>query len=458
MRKLKWFILVVVILVFVTVLLARKSIQMVKDGAQAYLYGYSLVLMETTRQLTIESDQVKVSVNQLAHARGFPDHRFRLVVRPNCDTLYSSAWIDLSAEPIVLSVPDMGDRYYVMPFMDAWTNVFAYVGTRCTGSGPANYMVVGPNWKGNVPDDVEKIQSPTNLSWLIGRIQANGWDDLPNVHQLQDQLALTPLSRWNTGKPNPAFIIDKMPESRTLDTKAIVAAMSPSEFFSTLARVMGEQPPATADGPMLETLAGFGIVPGKPFDFEKLGFLRRLMLTKAVEVTRKKMIEIAGSDRSSVNNWTVPPDILGNYGTSYDVRALVSMIGLGALEPAEAVYPLAYMDITGQPLTGSHDYRIHFNAGETPPVDAFWSLTMYDEHGFLIANPINRFALGDRDPLEFNPDGSLDILIQHETPETKQSNWLPSPAGRFVVTLRLYLPKDEYLNGKWKLPPIERIE
>ena len=458
MRKLKWFILVVVVLVLVSIVFAQKSIKMLKDGAQAYLYGYSLVLMETTRHLTTESDQGQVSINQFAHARGFPDHQFRLVVRPNCDTLYSSAWIDLTAEPIVLSVPDMGDRYYVMPLMDAWTNVFAYVGTRTTGSGPGHYMIAGPDWKGHVPEGVQIIQSPTNLTWLIGRIQANGRQDLPSVHQLQDKLALTLLSRWPSGAPNPAVSIDKQPESRTLDTKAVVAAMSPSEFFSTLARMMGKQPPAASDAPILKTLAGFGIIPGKPFNLEEIGFLRRWMLAKAVEVTRKKMVEIAASDRSSINKWTIPPDILGNYGTSYDVRALVSMVGLGALKPAEAVYPMTNMDITGKLLSGSHRYNIHFDAGQTPPVDAFWSLTMYDERGFLINNPIHRYALGNRDALEFNSEGSLDILIQHHSPETKKSNWLPAPAGNFAVTLRLYLPRAEFLDGTWKLPPIERID
>ena len=206
----------------------------------------------------------------------------------------------------------------------------------------------------------------------------------------------------------------------------------------------------------MKTLAEFGVVPGKPFDIEEQGIVRRLLLRKAVDVARSKLKEIEASDRSSENNWVVVRDGIGVYGTEYSVRAFVSLIGLGALTPAEAAYPNTMKDSSGDPLNGRNRYRIHYAAGKTPPVDAFWSLTMYDEHGFLIENPINRYAIGDRDPLKFNTDGSLDILIQHEPPGQGEQNWLPAPAEAFAVTLRLYLPKDDFLNGTWKLPPIER--
>lgn len=457
MRKLKWFLLVVVILILVSVVFAQKSIRMLKDGAQAYMYGYSLVLMDTTRQVMTDPEGGQAPDNHFSHVDNFPDHFFREVVRPNCDTLYSVVWFDLAAEPMILSVPDMGDRYYVMPFMDAWTNVFAYVGTRTTGNEPGHYMVVGPGWKGNIPEGVGKIQSPTNMTWLIGRIQTNNIKDYANVHQLQKKFALTPLSGWHTGSLNSAFA-KKTDPSKPRDTKAMVAAMNAQTYFSTLTRLMGEQPPAAADAPILKTLAEFGIVPGKPFDIEKSGFLKCLMLAKAVEVSQSKMIEIAKSDRSSENNWVVIRKGIGTYGTNYNVRALVSLIGLGALEPAEAVYPNAEIDIEGNPLSGRNRYRIHFDAGQTPPANAFWSLTMYDERGFLIDNPIGRYALGDRDSLVFNADGSLDILVQHEPPQKNVPNWLPAPSDAFTVTLRLYLPKTEFLNGTWKLPPIERIK
>ena len=458
MPKLKWLLIAAVLVIVFGVIVAYHGIQMLKDGTQAYMYGYSLVLMDTTRLVMTDPDNGRAPVNHFSHVRKFPDHHFREVVRPNCDTLYSTVWFDLSPEPMVLSLPDMGGRYYVMPFMDAWTNVFAYVGKRTTGSGPGHFMVAGPDWTGTVPEGLQAIQSPTNMTWLIGRIQANGKQDFPNVHRLQDQLTLTPLSRWEKGDPHPGFIKASDPSnSKTKDPLAVVANMRTDEFFSALARLMGEQSPAVADAPVLKTLAEFGVLPGMPFDFKELGFMRRLMLKKAVGITRGKLDEITRSDRSSENKWAVIREGIGAYGTHYDVRALVSMIGLGALEPAEAAYPNASLDGQGRPLDGSHHYRIHFDAGKTPPVDAFWSLTMYDERGFLIDNSIRRYAVGGRDLLEFNPDGTLDILIQREKPDTKSSNWLPAPADAFAVTMRLYLPKADFLNGTWKLPPIERI-
>ena len=458
MRKVKWFLVVAAVFIVIGAVGARYGIQIMKDGALAYMYGYPLVLMDATRKAMTDPDGGLAPSNHLVHIRVFPDPLFRQVVRPNCDTLYSNAWLDLSAEPMVLSIPDMTGRYYVMPFMDAWTNVFAYVGKRTTGNGPGHYLVAGPGWKGTAPQGLKVVRSPTNMVWLIGRIQTNGKSDFTNVHRLQDQITLTPLHRWQKGEPNPGFTKKHDPSgSRTRSPAAMVAKMDVKAFFSALNRLMGEQPPADADAPALKTLAEFGIAPGQPFHLEELGLIRRLMLTKAVEVTRSKLYEIIRSDRSSENNWAVIRKGIGDYGTNYSLRALVAMIGLGALAPVEAAYPNADRDGKGQPLDGTHRYRLHFDAGKTPPVNAFWSLTMYDEHGFLIDNPIQRYAIGDRDALEFNPDGSLDILIQHERPEAKTSNWLPAPAGSFAVTMRLYWPKADFLDGSWKLPPIEQI-
>jgi hypothetical protein len=458
MSKTKRNLIIAALVIVVAGLGVHNGLKILKDGAQVYLFGYSLVLMDTTRQVMTDPAGGRAPINHFAHIMDFPDHNFRQVVRPNCDTLYSTAWIDLSAEPLILSVPDTADRYYVMPFMDAYTNVFASVGKRVTGTKSGQYLVTGPNWQGEVPDGLETIRSPTNMTWLIGRIQANGKNDFPNVHKLQDQFKLTPLSRLENGEANPGIRKNtETSEGKTKNPSDMVVRMSAGEFFASLSRLMAEQPPSKEDAPVIKTLAEFGVVPGKPFDIEKQGMVRRLLLKKAVDVARSTLKEIEESDRSSENNWAVVRDGIGVYGTNYSVRAFVSLIGLGALTPAEAAYPNAIKDSTGNFLNGKNRYRIHYDAGKTPPVDAFWSLTMYDERGFLIENPINRYAIGDRDPLKFNPDGSLDILIQHERPDQGEQNWLPAPADGFAVTLRLYLPKDDFLNGTWKLPPIERI-
>ena len=458
MSKTKRNLIIAALVIMVAGLGTHNGLRILKDGAQAYLFGYSPVLMDTTRQVMTDPVGGRAPINHFAHIMKFPDHNFRQVVRPNCDTLYSTAWIDLSAEPLILSVPDTADRYYVMPFMDAYTNVFASVGKRVTGTKSGHYLVTGPNWQGEVPEGLEIIRSPTNMTWLIGRIQANGKNDFPNVHKLQDQFKLTPLSRWHNREATPGIWKNtETSEGKTKNPSDMVARMSAGEYFASLSRLMAKQPPPQEDAPIIKTLAEFGVVSGQPFDIENQGMFRRLLLKKAVDVARSRLKEIEESDRSSENNWAVVRDGIGIYGTNYSVRAFVSLIGLGALTPAEAAYPNAIKDSTGNSLNGKNRYRIHYDAGKTPPVDAFWSLTMYDERGFLIKNPINRYAIGDRDPLKFNPDGSLDILIQHERPDRGEQNWLPAPADGFAVTLRLYLPKDAFLNATWKLPPIERI-
>ncbi|MBU2647798.1 DUF1254 domain-containing protein [bacterium] len=438
--------------------MVRQGLQMVQDGAEAYIFGYPLVLMETSRQVMTRSPGENAPLNHFRHVQYFPDHQFRKVVRPNNDTLYSTAWIDLDREPMVLSVPDSGGRYYVMPFMDAWTNVFAMVGKRTTGTGPGHFLIAGPDWQGEVPSGTRLIRSPTRMTWLIGRIQTNGQGDFENVFRLQAQFLLTPLSRWPGGPANEAYTFRKdIPGGLSDNPSATVAGMSAATFYGTLCRLMADQPPAAEDAPMLERLAPFGIVPGASFELNRLGFIRRLVLEKSLVIARQKIAEVAESDRSSENGWAVIRQDIGNYGTNYKVRALVALLGLGALPPEEAAYPNSEKDHTGRALAGSNRYRIHFEAGKTPPVNAFWSLTLYDQQGFLIDNPIRRYAIGDRDPLAFNPDGSLDILIQQAQPAETMTNWLPAPARNFAVTLRLYMPKPEFLEGRWKLPLIERL-
>jgi hypothetical protein len=437
----------------------QRGIQIFRDGAQAYLYGYSLVLMNATKESMTDSGQGKVPLNHFSHVQYFPDHHFRQVVRPNNDTLYSTAWLDVSQQPLVLSVPAMADRYYVMPLMDAWTNVFASVGTRTTGTEAGVYVIVGPNWQGDAPADLPLIRSPTNLIWLIGRIQTNTESDFEYIAQLQAQFTLTPLNVWGAESPNQGYFIDQSePSSATDNPAAMVEGMSPGEFFHQLARLMAEQPAANIDRPMLQTLADFGIVPGKPFEMEQLGFFRRTLLQKSVTFARDRLRQAAVEDRSSENGWAVVRDGVGVYGDQYHIRGFVSSIGLGALTPEEAAYPNSQRDSNGNPLSGQHRYRIRFEPGKTPPVNAFWSLTVYDENGFLIDNPIKRYAIGDRDALQFNDDGSLEILIQHERPGGDISNWLPSPPDAFAVTMRLYMPQPGFLDGSWKLPAIERVK
>jgi len=439
---------------------AWQAVQTMKDAARTYMFGYPLVLMDVTGQVMTDPRTGKAPVNHFSHVQVFPDHLFREVVRPNNDTLYSTAWLDLSHEPLVLSVPSMAERYYVMPFMDAWTNVFAMVGTRTTGAGPGNYMVAGPDWKGEIPADVKVIHSPTNMCWLIGRIQTNAESDIPNVNKLQRQFKLTPLARWDSRRANPSVVrTGELSKVMTANPSQMVEKMSAGEFFARLGRLMKEEPPAATDAPVLEILKRFGVEPGRPFRIDNISIVRRLLLEKAVSIARRRLQETAERDRGrrEENNWALVRSGIGVYKTDYELRAFVAMIGLGALPVEEAAYANAKKDRDGKPLDGRNRYRVHFAADQTPPVDAFWSLTLYDKEGFLVNNSIHRYTIGDRDSLSRNRDGSIDIFIGQDFPITGSTNWLPSCRGPFEVTMRLYMPKQGFLDGTWKPPGIEKI-
>jgi len=443
----------IVFLVVTLILLGYHSLTQVKRVSAAYVYGYPLLLMDKTRDALLAEP---ADSNHFTHSDQFPDHTFRNVVRPNNDTLYSIAWLDLADGPQVLSVPDTGGRYYVMPLMDAWTNVFALVGKRTTGTAAGAYLIAGPDWQGDVPEGVSRIDAPTNMLWVIGRIQTNGKHDIPAVVSLQQGFTLGSLEQWSRGESRPAISLDAGTQDTSVDPYQQLEEMPAEQFLAAMAYVMGEQSPAPADQPTLEVLASIGVIPGQPYTGGLLGPLDDYLANLALDITRRKIKERLAAGRALENGWSVIRDSIGEYGTDYNVRAAVAMVGLGALPPAEASYPNTSVDETGQALDGEHQYRLHFAADQTPPAEAFWSLTMYDEDGFLIDNPIGRYAIGDRDNLHFNADGSLDLYIQHQPPPGHESNWLPAPAGAFALTMRIYSPGARFLDGSWKLPGVQR--
>jgi hypothetical protein len=345
-----------------------------------------------------------------------------------------------------------------MPLMDAWTNVFATVGKRSYGTQAGHYLIAGPQWQGTVPDNTVRIDSPTDMVWIIGRIQTNGKADIPNVAELQEQFTLTPLDRWHQRLANPSNPVVQRASQSALDPYQQIEQMTAAEFFSLLAALMTEQRAGPQDGPAMEGLVKIGVIPGLEFEADQLSWMDHYLLDYALKVTRSAIKERLKGDRALENGWAVQRDTIGEYGTDYAMRAAVAMIGLGALPPAEASYPNTAVDSQGAVLSGSHSYRLHFPAGETPPVNAFWSLTLYDQDGFLVANPIGRYTLGDRDELVYNADGSLDLHIQQVAPREGQANWLPTPEGNFALTLRIYHPKPEFLDGSWQLPAVERLK
>jgi hypothetical protein len=428
----------------------------------AYVFGYPLVLMDVTRQVMTAVPKAgarEAPVNQLVHIREFPDPTFTEVVSPNADTLYSTAWLDLTKEPIILSVPDVGKRYYLMEMLDTWTNVFAAPGTRTTGNGRGDFAIVGPQWKGKLPADVKEIKSPTNMIWLLGRTQTNGKEDYAAVRSIQDQYKLTPLSAWGRDYKPP----DNAPVAAGVDMKTPpveqVAKMDAATFFARLNTLMKDNPPSNADASAVNSFAAIGVAPGTPFDLKSLDQVVAKSVEGSVKTAQAKIVAEARKPHGKkVNGWDVMTN-LGRYGTDYLFRSVVAIVGLGANLPEDAIYPRATEDTDGQPLTGANSYVVHFPKGQLPPVNAFWSLTMYNSKQFFVQNPINRYAIGDRDKLKFNDDGSLTINIQHESPgKEKESNWLPAPADQFNMFMRLYWPKKEIEDGAWKMPGVERVK
>jgi hypothetical protein len=387
----------------------------------------------------------------------FPDPSMTDVVSPNADTLYSTAWLDVSLEPIVLSLPEMGDRYYLMPMLDAWTNVFASPGTRTTGTDKQDFAISGPGWKGKLPQGLNPMPAPTNMVWIIGRTQTNGTVDYPAVHAIQKQYKLTPLTAWGNSYKLP----DNVPVEKQVDTKTApveqVARMDAVTFFSRLNALMKTQPPTPADAASLKRFAMIGIAPGAAFDIRKFDLEIVEGLNQSIDAARTKIgAELKTTIGKNVNGWDVMTNT-GRYGTNYLLRAVVAQFGLGANLPEDAIYPRAATDTDGNSLTGANRYTIDFAKGQLPQVGAFWSVTAYNSKQFFEENSIHRYAIGDRDKLKENGDGSLTLYVQHESPGTnKESNWLPVPKGQFNLVMRLYWPNKDIIDGAWIIPPIKR--
>jgi hypothetical protein len=403
-------------------------------------------------------------INQFANVPMFPNAAFKQVVRANVDTLYSSAFLDLTNEPLVLSVPDTHGRYYLLPMCDAWTNVFASPGTRTTGNAAHDFIIVGPNWKGTPPAGLQPLKSPTNLVWILGRTQTNGPGDYGAVHEVQRGYKLVPLSAFGKAPgtaPKAATVplVDPTFDAKTPPIEKL-KAMSAATYFDTLARLMGSNRPPSADAPILAKLATIGIVPGKPFDVAHLDPEVARVLERSVAVALHKLQPSAEQRRNGVNGWFFPGMSLGRYGTDYELRAFIALIAFGANLGEDAVYPTSFLDADGHPFLGANRYILHFDKGQTPPVNAFWSVTLYGADSFFVDNKLNRYAISSWMPLRHNSDGSIDIYIQHDSPgKDREVNWLPAPSeNSFNLTLRMYWPKEtppSFLDGTWKPPAVK---
>ena len=439
--------------------------QAVSDAIDAYIYGYPLVTMDMTRKVLTNSATVQGSrgpMGQIIKLRAYPSVDDHAVTAPNADTLYTIVWIDVSKEPWVFGIPDMGDRYYLMPMLDGWTDVFQVPGKRTTGGKAQKYAITGPGWSGTIPAGLTEYKSPTGLVWIIGRIYCTGTpDDYAKVHALQDKFTLVPLSSY--GKPYTPLPGEV---DNALDTKTAVRdqvdALGVNEYFTYLARLMKTNPPAAADAPMVATMAKIGLIPGQDFDASKLGVFDKEAIKAVPKLAQLKILEGFKKAAVPVNGWMYLTNGMGMYGTNYLQRAFVTAIGLGANLPQDAIYPTSEKDADGKEYDGTKNYTIHVDKGQFPPVNAFWSLTMYDKGMFFVPNPINRYTLSSRNKFASNADGSVDLYLQADSPgKAKETNWLPTPKGRFIPMFRLYWPKEtppSIIDGSWKPPTIKVAE
>jgi hypothetical protein len=431
-------------------------------GADAYAYFYPLITMDVTRRQLTNQEAGPASLggppNRFANIPAFPAADMRAVVRPNFDTLYSSGWLDMTKEPMVVSAPDTGGRYYLLPMLDMWTDVFASPGWRTTGTEAANFLVTPPGWTGTVPDGMTRIPAPTPYVWIIGRTKTDGPADYDAVHKVQAGYKITPLAQWG-GEPKPVEVkIDPTVDMKT-PPKQQVDTMPAAKFFAYAAELLKVHPPHITDQPIIARLKRIGFEAGQSFDLDK------------ADPSVKKALETAPADGQALmawkiptlarvaNGWSMNTDTMGVYGNYYLKRAIIAQAGLGANLPEDAIYPLNLGDTEGKPLDGAQAYTIHFDKAAIPPVDAFWSITLYDNDGFQVANALNRFAVSSWMPFKYNADGSLDLYFQTESPGAdREANWLPAPKGPFNLTMRLYAPKSDALTGKWNPPPVTRVE
>jgi len=436
-------------------------------GVDAYLYFYSPVTMDLTRKQLTNVEPGKgfgAPMNMFANVAAYPTAADRAVVRPNFDTLYSSGWLDLTKEPMVVSVPDTDGRYYLLPMLDMWTDVFASPGWRTTGTQAQTFVVAPLGWRPDLrdrfidefklPKDAQRIDAPTPYVWIIGRTKTDGPPDYDAVHKIQAALKITPLSQWGKTPEPVAFKADPTVDMKT-PPKVQVDRMPASQFFAYAAELLKVHPPHLTDEPLIAQLKKIGIEPGKSFDISKADPAIQRGLDGAPQDAQKLMAWKLSTLARVANGWSMNTDTMGVYGNYYLKRAVVTQLGLGANLPEDAIYPINLFDNSRQPLDGANRYTIHFDKGAAPPANAFWSITLYDKDGFQVANSLNRFAVSSWMPFKYNGDGSLDLYFQNEGPSADmEANWLPAPKGPFNLTMRLYAPRLEALTGKWNPPPV----
>ena len=378
------------------------------------------------------------------------------VVAPNVDTTYSVGRLELSGGPQVIDVPDTAGRYYVLQLLDLYSNTIDYIGRRTTGTGADSFVIVPPGYRGPLPAGVPRIKSPTDTVWLLGRTLIQDEADLAAVVPLLRGYTITPLARWEAAGRQPSLLLPDFP-----DRLPRVEIPSDVAFYDELGLLLRNQPPPRRDACALRAFGRAGIGPGQTPSTEAQGAVRTALAeapragARLLSAALRRVNAYSGRRK---NGWLALGPYVGDYGRNYLGRAVVARTLLGALTAAENVYLYGFGDSRGRPLSGRHRYTLRFPRGRLPPVGAFWSLTMYNRESYLYANPIERYAIGDRSRgLRRAADGSLTLYLQHRAPSgAARANWLPAPRGRFRVIMRLYEPRRSVLEGSWRPPPLNR--
>lgn len=444
--------------------------------AESFVFTYPLVVMALTRQQLTTTGLpggLLAPINAFAHLREFPSPPLSPIVTPNRDTLYSSAWLDLTGGPLTLIIPDTGRRFCALPLYDAWTHVFAMPGSHTDGSptdgsptdsssGSRSFLVRGPHSPAVPSTEEATIHAPTNMVWALGRIQTNGADDYPAVHALQERLQIRPIAapgRRSAGPTGGRPLTSPSVSTPYVSTPtARLARMNPKEYFGTAAMLMATNPARPTDAPVVSRMAQLGLTAGRSLS----GMLAEPRAEQhVVRGMRDAMaqIEAAGRKPPTVvrNNWVFPRNAEQNAPEDYVTRAGAAWAGVGAMPPSVGVEATTMVDTEGRPLTGEDRYVIHFaTADAAPPVRAFWSVSVREAHP-LPVDLADRESIGDRDPLRHNADGSLDLFVQRDPPEEPQTtNWLRTPRAAFHLILRLYAPLPAVVSGRWCPPPVTR--
>jgi hypothetical protein len=445
--------------------------EQVKLAAEAYIYGYPLVYSLTEIAKFPAGPNLAgpeaLPYNTFGYARQLlgPEAHF---VSPNNDTLYLIAICDVRNGPLVLHVPNTADRYYVLQFVDAWTNNFAYIGRRPTGTAEARYLLAAQDYQGAAPDGMKVVCAPTGLFVIVGRLAVSGVDDLPAAHALQDQFTLTPLSVYQGGAaPQPVPGVPQADERVGNEVK----------WWESFRVALAAFPPPAADAPFVALCEKFGLTAAESPYVDPDPTLARVLVA-GQQAAQAKIEELIQHASKPVNGWqdtkhlfdynadffeigalNTPDWIIADRTKAYVTRAVVARAGLWGNHGYEATYAMSYVDADNARLDSANKYELVLT--ETPPVDAFWSLTMYDVPEFyLVANPIDRYLIGSNTPgLQRGEDGSLTIYMQKDSPgPDKESNWLPTPqSGGFRPMMRLYQPRQPILDGTYILPAIRRV-